>query len=668
MSNRKYPRLADGYHDRSQYHPYQANTKFSSKSHSNCNSESSRDRERERSPVTSSNSRGSSPYSRYSNFSPRSHRSKSYSRSRESNKRGSSKSPTDAHSHHTLPNSNSHGNDRHSKPNHVNSDETFVWSQHTSSSGKVYYYNCKTEKSQWEKPKEWIERERREKERKDKEKRDFVGIKDGRDNRGDPILHREHLASSKPSKYLSPSKITHREYHSSGDKRDGNHTDVRNLSSDQKKDMQRLSESSDRGPQVVKTCSVHTTALPTVVYRPTPVVANFGGETAVSPEGSLQDVSPPTTPSSRPNMYDQSSHTPSPNIITAVSPQVPQHHGVPSPQLQFPPQPSPQFPPRHGVPLAQNLFPQVPVTGAPRAPQQYPFAPHQYVVPQQAVQQVQPQMNDYRQYVHVNNSGPPLPQVAQQVSAAPLPPAAQAPSPQPVMFNRQVSPQPVLHPLQQATLVLQQRKMSEAQAAAAAAVNIQQPYSVAAATPHPATAGLPQQAVSPITVGLHRKDERPHHSSPGSPVIFSQQPSLNEHTPHHSSQHLPPLSVASTSLVSSSPLSHSSNASSPVPVPQPSVPTVNLQAIAKYVDKNLTSHLSSWPTEAVDRQLQKLWEESSSYSNDSDKAKIEQIQLQSEVGFMEMRLETASRRISSLKGMTRTLEALLAESDAKFLS
>ena len=43
-------------------------------------------------------------------------------------------------------------------------------------------------------------------------------------------------------------------------------------------------------------------------------------------------------------------------------------------------------------------------------------------------------------------------------------------------------------------------------------------------------------------------------------------------------------------------------------------------------------------------QLQKFWEESSCYSNDSDKAKIEQIQLQSEVGFMEMRLETASRR------------------------
>uniref|UniRef100_A0A1A9WVJ2 WW domain-containing protein n=1 Tax=Glossina brevipalpis TaxID=37001 RepID=A0A1A9WVJ2_9MUSC len=34
------------------------------------------------------------------------------------------------------------------------------WSEHVSSSGKMYYYNCKTEVSQWEKPKEWIERER----------------------------------------------------------------------------------------------------------------------------------------------------------------------------------------------------------------------------------------------------------------------------------------------------------------------------------------------------------------------------------------------------------------------------------------------------------------------------------------------------------------------------
>jgi len=66
---------------------------------------------------------------------------------------------------------------------------------------------------------------------------------------------------------MSPSKSIHRDYHSSADKREGNHADIRNFSGEQKKDMQRLSESMDRGHQVVKTCSVHTAALPTVVFR-----------------------------------------------------------------------------------------------------------------------------------------------------------------------------------------------------------------------------------------------------------------------------------------------------------------------------------------------------------------------------------------------------------------
>lgn len=39
------------------------------------------------------------------------------------------------------------------------------WSEHISSSGKKYYYNCKTEVSQWEKPREWMERELRDRER-----------------------------------------------------------------------------------------------------------------------------------------------------------------------------------------------------------------------------------------------------------------------------------------------------------------------------------------------------------------------------------------------------------------------------------------------------------------------------------------------------------------------
>lgn len=65
---------------------------------------------------------------------------------------------------------------------------------------------------------------------------------------------------------MSPSKSVHRDHHSSSDKRDGNHIESWNSSSDQRKDTQRISES-DRGRQVVKTCSVHTAALPTIVYR-----------------------------------------------------------------------------------------------------------------------------------------------------------------------------------------------------------------------------------------------------------------------------------------------------------------------------------------------------------------------------------------------------------------
>ncbi|RLW11444.1 hypothetical protein DV515_00001402, partial [Chloebia gouldiae] len=43
-------------------------------------------------------------------------------------------------------------------------DSADDWSEHISSSGKKYYYNCRTEVSQWEKPKEWLEREQRQKE------------------------------------------------------------------------------------------------------------------------------------------------------------------------------------------------------------------------------------------------------------------------------------------------------------------------------------------------------------------------------------------------------------------------------------------------------------------------------------------------------------------------
>uniref|UniRef100_A0A3B4ABJ5 WW domain-containing protein n=1 Tax=Periophthalmus magnuspinnatus TaxID=409849 RepID=A0A3B4ABJ5_9GOBI len=76
---------------------------------------------------------------------------------------GTSNSPQEnSHNHSSLHSSNSHTNPgKTSDTPHEPGDD---WSEHISSSGKKYYYNCRTEVSQWEKPKEWLEREQRQKE------------------------------------------------------------------------------------------------------------------------------------------------------------------------------------------------------------------------------------------------------------------------------------------------------------------------------------------------------------------------------------------------------------------------------------------------------------------------------------------------------------------------
>ncbi|KAM9844470.1 WW domain-containing adapter protein with coiled-coil-like isoform 3-T3 [Aulostomus maculatus] len=63
-------------------------------------------------------------------------------------------------------NSSHHGADSHStqsKPADRHQDPADDWTEHISSSGKKYYYNCRTEVSQWEKPKDLLEREQRQK-------------------------------------------------------------------------------------------------------------------------------------------------------------------------------------------------------------------------------------------------------------------------------------------------------------------------------------------------------------------------------------------------------------------------------------------------------------------------------------------------------------------------
>ncbi|KAK1878993.1 WW domain containing adapter protein with coiled-coil [Dissostichus eleginoides] len=77
-------------------------------------------------------------------------------------KNGTSGSPQE-NSHN---NSSHHASDSHatqSKPADRHQEPSDDWTEHISSSGKKYYYNCRTEVSQWEKPKDLLEREQRQK-------------------------------------------------------------------------------------------------------------------------------------------------------------------------------------------------------------------------------------------------------------------------------------------------------------------------------------------------------------------------------------------------------------------------------------------------------------------------------------------------------------------------
>uniref|UniRef100_V5HYX3 Putative ww domain protein n=1 Tax=Ixodes ricinus TaxID=34613 RepID=V5HYX3_IXORI len=170
MHARKLPRLNDGYFDRNQAHPYENSSKYSSKATLGSRYN---DKVRESPSNGSSHGRMGSPDSRHSY-----HKSSYSQRPKErDHERGSSKSPaykerfskssTGAKEQHS---SKCRGTEPH-RTNHERSHTTEEskeklrqqvgdWSEHVSSSGKKYYYNCKTEVSQWEKPKEWVDWER----------------------------------------------------------------------------------------------------------------------------------------------------------------------------------------------------------------------------------------------------------------------------------------------------------------------------------------------------------------------------------------------------------------------------------------------------------------------------------------------------------------------------
>ncbi|XP_061443880.1 WW domain-containing adapter protein with coiled-coil isoform X3 [Rhineura floridana] len=170
MYARKQQRLNDGCHDRKgDSQPYQA-LKYSSKSHPS-GGDHRHDKMRDTtdpSPPNKMLRRSDSPENKYGDNTGHSKAKSMHAHRVRERDGGTSYSPQEnSHNHSALHSSNSHSSNPSNNPSKTSDasyDSADDWSEHISSSGKKYYYNCRTEVSQWEKPKEWLEREQRQKE------------------------------------------------------------------------------------------------------------------------------------------------------------------------------------------------------------------------------------------------------------------------------------------------------------------------------------------------------------------------------------------------------------------------------------------------------------------------------------------------------------------------
>ncbi|XP_056155402.1 WW domain-containing adapter protein with coiled-coil isoform X2 [Lampris incognitus] len=162
MYARKQPRLGDGC-DRRDSQPYQT-LKYSSKSHPG--GDHRHEKMRDSSDVTPPCKmlrRSDSPENKHVEGMGHSRAKAVHTHRARDRDGGTSYSPQEnSHNHSSLHSSNSHSNPGKTSDTHYEPGDD--WSEHISSSGKKYYYNCRTEVSQWEKPKEWLEREQRQKE------------------------------------------------------------------------------------------------------------------------------------------------------------------------------------------------------------------------------------------------------------------------------------------------------------------------------------------------------------------------------------------------------------------------------------------------------------------------------------------------------------------------
>ncbi|GIY64660.1 WW domain-containing adapter protein with coiled-coil [Caerostris darwini] len=169
MQARKLPRLSDGYFDRNQSHSFDSTGKFSK------SNEKTSDKVKN-SPISSNSDVSRRNDVSENKSSPRYHRPCTQRLKDKDHHEDSKKSPivkneTKSGTNKDFKSQSSYEKDTPSERYQSNHDRNaneeierrlpvIDWSEHISSSGKKYYYNCKTEVSQWEKPKELIEWER----------------------------------------------------------------------------------------------------------------------------------------------------------------------------------------------------------------------------------------------------------------------------------------------------------------------------------------------------------------------------------------------------------------------------------------------------------------------------------------------------------------------------
>ncbi|KAL0966855.1 hypothetical protein UPYG_G00301000 [Umbra pygmaea] len=168
MHARKQPRLSDGCNDRRDSQPYQTH-KSQPKSTTIHRHDKIRDGLSDPTP----------PYKmlRRSDESPVNKQSDGHGKTKTVNTLRGKDGGTSCSPQDTLHNHSSNSQSKAPDTPHEPADD---WSEHISSSGKKYYYNCRTEVSQWEKPKDWLEREQKQKDASKRESNTFPKDRDYR--------------------------------------------------------------------------------------------------------------------------------------------------------------------------------------------------------------------------------------------------------------------------------------------------------------------------------------------------------------------------------------------------------------------------------------------------------------------------------------------------------